>query len=136
MAGIQSTEIATLDNQTLTSPDGFENAGDADKSKSKGFCLPAGRAKTNAKTGGLVKKRNMTEVEKKARWPPVDNLRPMKLSDKEIIAIARAKKPKDQAGMPLGIWRHTKDPMHLATEVVYSQNTITYVTDERMELLS
>ena len=27
-----------------------------------------------------------------------------------VIAIAQAKKPKDQAGMPLGIWRHTKAP--------------------------
>ncbi|KAK0517241.1 hypothetical protein JMJ35_000396 [Cladonia borealis] len=27
-----------------------------------------------------------------------------------LIAIARAKKPKAQAGMPLGIWRHTKVP--------------------------
>ena len=25
-----------------------------------------------------------------------------------LIAIARARKPKDQAGMPLGIWRHNK----------------------------
>ena len=64
----------------------------------------------NAKTGGLAKKRNMTEVEKKARWLPVNNLPPVKLSDKEVIAIARAEKPKDQAGMPLGIRRYTKAP--------------------------
>lgn len=57
----------------------------------------------NAETGGLVKQRNITEVEEKARWPPVDNLPAAKPSDKEVIAIAKAKKPNDQGGMPLGI---------------------------------
>ena len=103
-----SAEIATRDDQTLTSLGSFHNTSDSDESKSKDSAFQP------ARTGGMAKKKkkNMTEAEKKARWPPVpvDRLPAVKPSDKEVIAIAKARNPKRTAGMPLGIWRHTQAP--------------------------
>ena len=67
MAGMQSTDIATLDNQTLTSPDGFENAGDSDESKSKDSTFQPAKPIANTRKGGSARKTsNMIEEEKKA----------------------------------------------------------------------
>ena len=53
-----------------------------------------------------------------------------------LIAIARAKSPKIRLKYLWGSGGTPKPPMRSATEVVFSQHTITYVTDKRMALLS
>ena len=49
------------------------------------------------------RKRNITEAEKQARWPPVEELPTVKPSDQEVIKIARDRKLRDQGEMCLGI---------------------------------
>ena len=71
---------------------------------------PPAKPTANTRKGRSTRKSNMTEAEKMARWPRVDNLPSVEPTDKEVIAIARSRKPKDQGNMPLGIWRHTKAP--------------------------
>ena len=53
-----------------------------------------------------------------------------------LVTIARAKKPKDQAECLWGPGGTPKPPMRLGTEVVFLQDTITYVIGKRMALLS
>lgn len=80
---------------------GFAN-NDSDQSESKPSAFQPANSIAKARNGGLVETKNMTEAEKKARWPQLPAVKP---SDKEVINIAQNRKPKDQGEMPLGIWQ-------------------------------
>ncbi|KAK0514194.1 hypothetical protein JMJ35_002811 [Cladonia borealis] len=61
----------------------------------------------------------MTEEDKETRWPPVTQLPTVKPSDKEVINIANNRKPKDQAGMPLGIWQVKSTKIDVRLPVIW-----------------
>ena len=88
--------------QTVASLNGF-TVNDSDQSESKLSTFQPASSTAKARVGVSVKKNNITEAEKKARWPTVEELPTVKPSDKEVIKIAMDRKIKDQGEMPLGI---------------------------------